>query len=156
MLSPPSRSERRSFHSTKGIYVRKARVVIQQMTDRRGVFFSLHVTPPLTSLLEGLWHAIPRVGASKNKRALIGSFKGKIPSKREDPLPRGWRATTEWRRDVPRKENATSIRRSSRVTIPLFSRRYYPGQAPAGTGAWSLEHARACSLTCVARVCHSR
>ena len=47
MLSPPSRSERRSFHSTKGIYVRKARVVIQQSTDRRGVFFSLHVTPPL-------------------------------------------------------------------------------------------------------------
>ena len=33
---------------------------------------------------------------------------------------------------------------------------YYPGQknwdshAPAGTGTWSLEHARACSLTCVA------
>ena len=77
------------------------------------------------------------LGASKNKRALIGSFKGKIPSKREDPLPRGWRATTEWRRDVPRKENATSIRQSSRVTIPLCTRRswYYPGQAPVGTGA---------------------
>ena len=48
------------FHSAKGIYVRKARVVIQQMTDRRGVFFPLHVmiTPPLL----GLWRAIPRVG----------------------------------------------------------------------------------------------
>ena len=50
--------ERRSFHSAKGIYVRKARVVIQQTTDRRGVFFSLNVTPPLL----GLWRAIPRVG----------------------------------------------------------------------------------------------
>ena len=47
MLSPPSRSEKRSFYSTKGIYVRKARVVIQQMTDRRGVFISLHGTSPL-------------------------------------------------------------------------------------------------------------
>ena len=47
ILFPPSRCERRSFHSAKGIYVRKARVVIQQMTDRRGVFFSLHVTLPL-------------------------------------------------------------------------------------------------------------
>ena len=47
VVSSRSRCERRSFHSTKGIYVRKARVVIQQMTDRRGVFFSLHVTPPL-------------------------------------------------------------------------------------------------------------
>ena len=47
ILSHPSRSERRSFHSAKGIYVCKARVVIQQITDRRDVFFSLHVTPPL-------------------------------------------------------------------------------------------------------------
>ena len=36
-----------NFHSAEGIYVRKARVVIQQMTDRRGVFFSFRVTPPL-------------------------------------------------------------------------------------------------------------
>ena len=43
----PSRSERRYFHSAKGIHVRKARVVIQQMTVRRVVFFSLRVTPPL-------------------------------------------------------------------------------------------------------------
>ena len=79
MLSPPSRSEKRSFYSTKRIYVRKARVVIQQMTDRRGVFISLHGTSPLwgcgTPSLRwgggggtsrrnslGLWHGIPRLG----------------------------------------------------------------------------------------------
>ena len=49
LLHPGDWSERRSFHSPKGIYVRKAGVMIQQMTDRRGVFFSLHVTPPLWS-----------------------------------------------------------------------------------------------------------
>ena len=52
-------------------------------------------------------------GASKNKRALIGSFKGKIPSRREvppPPPPEGWRATTpEWRRDAQREENATYV-----------------------------------------------
>ena len=51
------------------------------------------------------------LGASKNKRALIGQFKGKIPSRREVPSPEGRRATTpKWRRDVQREENATSIR----------------------------------------------
>ena len=60
---------RHYFHSAEGIYVRKARVVIQRMTNRRAVFFSLRVTPPLwqsgvvarhpsggrTSLLEGIF-----------------------------------------------------------------------------------------------------
>ena len=50
-------------------------------------------------------------GASKNKRALIGSFKGKIPSRREVSPANGWCATTpEWQRDVQREDNATWIR----------------------------------------------
>ena len=40
------------------------------------------------------WRRDLGLGASKNKRALIGQFKGKIPSRREVPPPEGWRATT--------------------------------------------------------------
>ena len=62
------------------------------------------------------------LGASKNKRALIGQFKGKIPSRREVPSPEGRRATTpKWRRDVQREENATSIRH-----LLLCARRFLP------------------------------
>ena len=40
------------------------------------------------------WRRDLGLGASKNKRALIGSFKRKIPSRREVLQPEGWCATT--------------------------------------------------------------
>ena len=56
------------------------------------------------------WRRDLGLGGNKNKHALIGQFKRKIPSRREVPPPEGWRATTpKWRRDVQPEENATSI-----------------------------------------------
>ena len=95
MLSPPSRSERRSFHSTKGIYVRKGRVVIQQMridvafssrcTSRRhsGVV-ARHPSGGGTSLLEGIFplnepiraHLFLLAPRPKSRRHHINNCKG--------------------------------------------------------------------------------